>query len=191
MNARLRGRKLKVLDVNRDIIRVEFEAGSDQKKTLLAFIKSNEGKDISFDLSKWTHKRSLDANAYFHVLCDKIARAVSAGNDETKRNLVLEYGTQKRTDDGSPSWFVIPKGDSPFIRSKYPKWFTGVMVNGKEADAYIEYKETHTLDTAEMAALIEGTISECKELGIETLAPDELERMMTQWGRTDKPKQQQ
>lgn len=183
MNARLRGRKLKALDVNRDTIRVEFEAGSDQKKTLLAFIKANEGKDVSFELSKWTHKRSLDANAYFHVLCEKIARAVNAGNDETKRNLVLEYGTQKYSDDGSPSWFVIPKGENPLSKSKYPKWFTSVMVNGKEADAYIEYKETHTMDTAQMAALIDGTISEAKELGIETLTPIELERMMTQWGR--------
>ncbi|MPM20902.1 hypothetical protein SDC9_67340 [bioreactor metagenome] len=178
---RARGRNFKVLDMRHDTIRVEFEAGSDQKKPLLAFLESMDGKDVSLELSKWTHKRSLDANAYFHVLCDKIARAVSAGNDETKRNLVLEYGTQKRTEDGSPSWFVIPKGDDPLSRSKYPKWFTGVMVNGKEADAYIEYKETHTLDTSEMAALIDGTISECKELGIETLPRAELERMMGQW----------
>lgn len=152
-------------------------------RPLLSFLEKLRGFDISAELSKWTKKRSLDANAYFHVLCEKIARAVSAGNDETKRNLVLEYGTQKYSDDGPPSWFVIPKGENPFTKSKYPKWFSSLMVHGKEADAYIEYKETHTLNTTEMAALIEGTISECKELGIETLTPIELERMMTQWGR--------
>ena len=187
---RLRLRNIRVFRINSDTCRLEAEIGADQQKPLLSFLEKLRGFDISAELSKWTHKRSLDANAYFHVLCEKIARAVNAGNDETKRNLVLEYGTQKYTDDGSPSWFVIPKGDDPLSKSKYPKWFTIVMVNGKEADAYIEYKETHTMDTAQMAALIDGTISEAKELGIETLTPIELERMMTQWGRTDKPKPQ-
>ena len=41
-------------------------------------------------------------------------------------------------------------------------------------------------DSAEMSVFINGIIEEAKELGIETLPPDELERMMTQWGR--KPK---
>lgn len=178
---RLRFRNIRILRVNSDTCRFEAEIGADQWRPLQAFLDKLKGFDISAELSKWTHKRSLDANAYFHVLCDKIARAVNAGNDETKRNLVLEYGTQKHHEDGSPSWFVIPKGENPLDRSKYPKWFTGVMVNGKESDAYIEYKETHTMDTAEMAALIDGTISEAKDLGIETLPPDELERMMKRW----------
>lgn len=35
-----------------------------------------------------------------------------------------------------------------------------------------------TYDTAEMSALIDGLVSECKEQGIETIPPQELERMM-------------
>lgn len=185
---RARFRNIRIFRISSDACRFEAEIGADQQIPLQSFLSGLDGKDVSAELSKWTHKRSLDANAYFHVLCEKIARAVKAGNDETKRNLVLEYGIQKHREDGSPSWFVIPKGENPLERSKYPKWFTSVIVNGKESDAYIEYKETHTMDTAEMAALIDGTISECKELGIETLTPAELERMMSTWQSTDKPK---
>ena len=133
---------------------------------------------LQADLDKWRERRSLDANAYFHVLCDKIAKAVNAGNDETKARLVLEYGVQKHDEDGGPTWFVIPQGDDPHRRSKYPKWFALVDVRGKPCDAYIEYQETHLMDTAEMSQLIDGTISEAKELGIETLPPAEIERMM-------------
>lgn len=164
--------------------RLEATVEAEQVKPLQSFLEELKDRFASAELKVWREKRSLDANAYFHVLCEKIARAVNAGNDETKRNLVLEYGTQKRRDDDSPSWFVIPKGEDPLSRSKYPKWFTAVMVNGKEADAYIEYKETHTMDSAEMAALIDGTISEAKELDIETLPPIELERMVGKWEKT-------
>ncbi len=39
------------------------------------------------------------------------------------------------------------------------------------------YKETHTLNSAEMATLIDGTIEEAKQLGIETLTSIELENL--------------
>lgn len=35
-----------------------------------------------------------------------------------------------------------------------------------------------TYDTDEMSKLINGLVSECQEMGIETLPPQELERMM-------------
>jgi hypothetical protein len=40
---------------------------------------------------------------------------------------------------------------------------------------------SHTYDSREMSRLIDGTVSEAKELGIETLSPAELERMKQQW----------
>ncbi len=153
----------------------------DHLTTAKLWVDELNGSDVSIDVGKWKNPRSLDANAYFHVLCDKIASVLSAGNDETKARLVLEYGVQKHGDDGSPLWFVIPEGADPRDRSKYPKWFALVDVKGKPCDAYIEYKETHLMDTAEMSQLIDGAISEAKELGIETLPPAELERMVGAW----------
>ena len=46
---------------------------------------------------------------------------------------------------------------------------------------YRGYKGSHELNTAEMAKLIDGTVYECKEAGIETLTPNELERMKGLW----------
>jgi hypothetical protein len=42
---------------------------------------------------------------------------------------------------------------------------------------YRLYRGTHTYDSREMAMLIDGTIEECKEQGIETMTPNELERL--------------
>lgn len=43
------------------------------------------------------------------------------------------------------------------------------------------YKETHTLDTKEMARLIDGVVAEAQELGIETRTPDEIAQLKSLW----------
>ena len=43
---------------------------------------------------------------------------------------------------------------------------------------YQVYRGSHTYDTKEMSILINGTVQEAKDLEIETMPPDELERMM-------------
>ena len=44
--------------------------------------------DVNVEIKKWREPRSKDANAYFHVLVNKIAEAQSLGDDEVKRSLV-------------------------------------------------------------------------------------------------------
>lgn len=43
---------------------------------------------------------------------------------------------------------------------------------------YMMLKGSSEYDTKEMSRLIDGLVSECKEMGIETMPPEELERMM-------------
>ena len=164
--------------------RLSVAVTGDQVQIARAAVDELKAADISVELKKWHNRRSLDANAYFHVLTGKIAEAIHAGNEETKERLVLEYGTQKHDENGDPLWFVVKQGTDPHTRSKYPKWFALVDVKGIPCDAYIEYKETHLMDSAEMHRLIQGAISEAKDLGIETITPTDLERMMAQWRST-------
>ena len=53
--------------------------------------------------------------------------------------------------------------------------------DGKELIFYKIFRGSSTYDTKEMSLLIDGTVSECKEQGIETLPPEELERMLAKW----------
>lgn len=48
---------------------------------------------------------------------------------------------------------------------------------------YMMLRGSHEYDTREMSQLIDGLISECREMGIETLPPGELERMMAAYGK--------
>ena len=46
---------------------------------------------------------------------------------------------------------------------------------------YVMYRGSHDYDTREMSELINGLVSECKEVGIETITPAELDEMMKAW----------
>lgn len=147
-----------------------------------AFKKEVGEYPIRCELKKWTERRSLSANAYFHVLVGKIAAKMKLGEDEVKRDMVLNYGTQMRNEDGSPVGLKLPEGTAPErLGVKYAKWFDQREENGKPFDCFIVFEETHRYDTAQMSRLIDGTVRECKELGIETLTPADLERMLNEW----------
>ena len=50
--------------------------------------------------------------------------------------------------------------------------------DGAAFRAYIMLRGSSTYDTREMSELINGLVSECREMGIETMTPDQLAEMM-------------
>lgn len=139
--------------------------------------------DIAIEIKKFREKRSKDANAYFHVLVNKIAEAQGLGNDEVKKSLVIEYGALAKDDEGVTVGFKLPV--SVKIESIYPyaKVFDVREENGHMFNCYLVYKHTHDMDSKEMARLIDGTIYVAKDLGIETDTPEQLARYKEEWGR--------
>lgn len=56
-----------------------------------------------------------------------------------------------------------------------------VRYDGK-LTVYKIYRGSHTYDTKEMSVLIDGTVADAKELGIDTITPAELQEMKERWG---------
>ena len=133
--------------------------------------------EISVEIKRWREPRSKNANAYFHVLVNKIAEAQRLGNDEVKKMMVLEYGTLATDETGSVLGAMVPENTNIEEFYPYAKWYKSMEVNDREYDCYLFYKQTHTLDSKEMARLIDGTIYVAKGLGIETMTPDQLARL--------------
>jgi len=138
--------------------------------------------DVNVEIKKYRKKRSLDANAYFHVLVNKIAEAQGLGEEEVKKNLVVEYGTLARDKDGEVIVFKLPDSVNVDVIYPYTKVFDVRQENGKTFACYLVYERTRDLDTKQMARLIDGTIYEAQNLGIETLPPVELARLKSLWG---------
>lgn len=137
---------------------------------------------IRLKFEKWRNKRSLNANAYFHLLVNKIAEKLKVSDGEIKIRLNLEYGTPATDKNGNCVIIKLPKDVDIKQFYDYAKWIADKKEpSGIETSYYILYKQTHTLDTKEMARLIDGTINEAKELGIETITPEEKAKMMSLW----------
>ena len=65
----------------------------------------------------------------------------------------------------------------------YVKCFDTREENGKMFNCYLVYKQTHLMDTKEMARLIDGAVEKARELGIETDTPEQLARYKEDWNK--------
>jgi hypothetical protein len=139
------------------------------------------GKELAVEIKQHRKGRSLNANAYFHLLVDKIAEAMNLGEEETKVKLVLEYGSVMRDENGEKVGIKLPVSVDVNKIYKYAKWFDERIENGHKFNCYIIYEHTHNLDTKQMARLIDGTVYEAKELNIETMTPQELALLKQEW----------
>lgn len=131
-------------------------------------------KLLTIIIKPFRKKRSLDANAYFHVLVGKIAEKMNISAQECKNLMLGRYG-QVEEIDGEPMVFITSA--PPEYMMKYEELHTRYIDN----NTYLIIRGSHTYDTAEMSTLINGTVDEAKELGIETMTPDELERLKSLW----------
>ena len=142
-------------------------------------------RDKTLDIKLTTHreKRSLDANAYFHVLVDKIRGATGYSFSRVKNELITSYGQ-----------IEYLMGQQVVIKTNIPpdkmieqetlhcKPVKVEVQDGKEITFYRVYRGSHTYNTEEMSKLIDGTVQEAKDLGIETMTPQQIERMMQLYG---------
>lgn len=149
---------------------ITFEI-SEGKATALAL----EEKEYLINLGS-AKKRSLDANAYFHLLVNRIARQLKSSDDEVKKWLNLQYGTM-RVESGVKVGFKLLATIDEDSVYPYLKKVGESEVGDKKFNHWIMYKRTHELDSKEMADLIDGTISEANDLGIETMTPNELAKL--------------
>lgn len=141
--------------------------------------------DVDIEIKKHRKRRSLSANAYFHVLVNKIAERQGLGDAEIKVNLVCEYGALAKDEDGSTVGFKLPSSVKVSTIYPYVRCFDTRTEGGKMFNCYLVYKQTHLMDSKEMARLIDGAIYVAKDLGIETDTPEQLARYKEEWRQAE------
>lgn len=131
---------------------------------------------VDIEVKKHRDKRSLDANAYFHLLVDKMSKELRVTSDEVKRRLVCDYGSKG-------VYIRLPAtANIESFGVRYYRLIGESKGTPKPCNDYLVYKPTHEMDKAEMSRLIDGTVEEAKQLGIETRTPDELAELKSLWG---------
>lgn len=133
----------------------------------------NQDREKIFEIKEHKQKRSLTANAYAWSLIGKIADAMRISKDECYLLMLKRYGQSQIV-----SVLSDINVDGYF---KYFEMVASTELNGKEFTHYKIFKGSSEYDTREMAVLIDGIISEAKDLDIETLPPIEIDRLKEMW----------
>lgn len=133
----------------------------------------NQDREKLFEIKEHKEKRSLNANAYLWVLVTKIADLMRTSKDEVYIEMLKRYG----------------QGEMVSVRSdidvtglfKYWEERGKSSLNGKEFKHIMVYRGSSEYDSREMSVLIDGVISECRDLDIETLPDWEVQRLKEGW----------
>lgn len=149
-------------------------------ESVLQEIEKYKNSKLCIKVQKYRKKRSLDANAYLWVLCSKLAIVHETSKDEIYEEMLQKYGELYQDDEGN---YIVITLRADIDTSKIDgHWkYYKTSADGK-FKSYLMIKGTSQYDTSEMARFIDMVVQEAKDEGIETLPPDELERMKSLWG---------
>lgn len=138
------------------------------------------GKKYSVDMKEYRKRRSMDANAYCWVLLQKLAEKLHTTKEELYIEKVRSIGP-----------FEIVPLKKEAVRRWIENWkekglgWYAEPTRESKIDGYVNvicYYGSSVYDTAEMSRLIDEIVNDCRDMGIETIPPDELNDMMKRWG---------
>ena len=137
-------------------------------------------KEFTLEIKEKKQRRSLDANAYFWVLCNRLAEVTGIAKTDIYRSYITEIG-------GNSDIVCVQDKAVEAFRSAWEShglgWCTEETTSKLEGCTNIIcYYGSSTYDTAQMSRLIELAVQDCKENGIETLTPNEIAAMTAAWG---------
>jgi hypothetical protein len=135
---------------------------------------------LSIEVKPYRQRRSLDANAYFWVLCDKLAEQLHKSKTDIYREYIKDIGGVSET--------VCVKDQA--VKRLCEGWSkNGIGWQTETFESKIEgctnvilYYGSSTFSTAQMSALLDLIIQDCHEQGIVTETPNQIAEMMSRWG---------
>lgn len=131
-------------------------------------------KNKRYEIKEYKERRSLNANAYAWKLIGEIGNVLRKSKEEVYLQMLKDYGQSEIVS--------ILSSISPAGYFKYYEPIGTGIVNDKEFTHYKIFKGSSEYNTREMSILIDGIVQEAKQLGIETMTPDELEELKSLWG---------
>lgn len=137
-------------------------------------------QDIEIKTKKYRPKRSKNANSYMWELCEQIAEAVNISKEDVYIDAIKHRGIYK---DFEP----LPVGDARTLAVCWSNngtgWFCEQVDFAEDGEKVIMrcYYGSSCYNTKQMSRLIDYIVEEAKNLDIETLTPDELLNLKSQW----------
>lgn len=170
MKGRIYGMSLEDIDGDKAIVSIKIDRES---------IKGTPDfkRPMVFEIKPLEKKRSLSANSYMWVLCDKIAQKIGSSKESVYREAIKDVGE-----------FVSVPVRKDAAKRFCEVWESKGLGNIAQVAAedmrysYINaYYGSSTYSTKTMSRLIDWIVDNANSLGIETINPKEKERMIAEW----------
>lgn len=129
--------------------------------------------DKEYEVKEHNQKRSIDANAYYWKLLSEIAGILRTSKEELHLKMLKEYGEIYSV--------LLPANKGLEGLVKYYEVESIIKRGDKKFVSYKAYLPSSEMNTKQMSILIDGVVSEAKELGIETLTPREINEIKMRW----------
>ena len=128
--------------------------------------------DITVEITKTKKARSLTSNSYCWVLINKMAHKLKSTDNEVYLQMLERYGAK--------DYVAAPIGSEEILKRAYKVVIPikECILNDTKAMTFKLIRGSSTYCQVEMNRFIEGIISECKLLQIETLPPEEVRRLI-------------
>lgn len=131
--------------------------------------------ELDIEIKKYRSKRSLDANAMLWYCIGKMANALREDKWNIYLNLLRSYGQYT---------YIVVKEKA--VRKMKECWreceeVGEIIINGEKAIQLLCYYGSSTYDTKEFSILLDGTIQEMKNIGLQTPSSKEMRLALEKW----------
>jgi len=167
----------KIKDISKDYITGDINITFSTDQNILPEYEKLKDKDrLRVKVVQYRKRRSLNANSYLWVLLGKMADVLRADKWDIYLKMLKRYGKY--------TYIVVKPNVVDAVKKQWREVeeLGSINLNGQEGIQLLCYFGSSTYDNLEMAVLIDGVVSECKNLEIETLPPDQIAQMKERWG---------
>jgi hypothetical protein len=128
--------------------------------------------EVVMTIKKFRKRRSLQANNYAWSLMEAIASETGQDKDILYEEMLCRYGTGETYVDENGKeckvLFSLREDVPPRLVARHYAQMGEGWINGNRFIHYRAIKGSSEYDTKEMSIFLDGIVSECKDLGIET-----------------------
>lgn len=134
-------------------------------------------KPLNIEIKQFREGRSKDANALLWACLGEIASALRTDKWEIYLMMLRRYGQY--------TYICVPPGAVEMIKKQWREVeeIGDIKVNGRDAVQLLCYYGSSTYDTQQFSVLLDGVISEMKEMGLKAPTSEEMRRTLDEWER--------
>lgn len=132
-------------------------------------------KDLNLEIKQHRNHRSKDANALLWECIGRLAMALRADKWDIYLLMLKRYGQY--------TYIVVPPNAVDMVARQWRECevIGDININGRDGVQMLCYYGSSTYDTKQFSVLLDGVISEMKEIGLTAPTSEDMRRSIEEW----------